>query len=536
MRHTLDLILEQIRGAWRFRGTAMLVAWVVCLSGWLIVLALPDTWSAWARVYVDTRTRLSQVTHGIAVESNIASQAEAVREALLGAPQLEKVARLAIPGFAAATPETQADIVQSLRTRLDVQATNDRYAAAQALEHGVPADLYTITYTDKSRDIAHRVVDQLLRLFLANSLGGSQEGSEQAQQFLSLQIVEYDKKLAAAEAALADFKREHAGLVPGSTGDYFARLHAETDELDKNRLALTIAEQKRDELRRQLAGEMPVMGSAGAAPGRAGGGADTATLIRETQARLDELLLRFTDKHPDVVAARRQLEELKARQKTELDAVRRGDQSAIAATGLAANPVYQGMRLQLSQIDVEVAADRQQVADQEHKIAEQRKMINTAPQVEAEYERLNRDYAVTHTQYQALVERLSSARLSDKADATGVVRFEVVEPPRVDPDPVFPKRARLILAVLAAGLAAGVGVAYLLHQLRPVFTSPRQLSEATQLPVLGSVSMTWVERHRAAGRRALWAYSFGAALLVLVAVVTLLTDDFTSRFLHALIA
>jgi hypothetical protein len=116
------------------------------------------------------------------------------------------------------------------------------------------------------------------------------------------------------------------------------------------------------------------------------------------------------------------------------------------------------------------------------------------------------------------------------------VRFEVVDPPAVDPVPVFPKRTRLILEVLAAGLAAGLGVAYVLHQLRPVFTSPRQLTAATQLPVLGSVSMTWVERHRAAGRRALWTYSVGAALLIVVAVLTLLTDDFTSRFLRALVA
>jgi polysaccharide chain length determinant protein (PEP-CTERM system associated) len=529
MRHTLDLIFEQIRGAWRFRRTAMAVAWGVCVLGWLVVLALPDTYSARARVYVDTRTRLSQVTQGIAVESNIASQAEEVRQALLGGPQLEKVARLAIPGFATATPEAQADMVLRLRDRLEVEATNDR----EAMQHREPADLYTITYTDRSVEGAHRVVDQLLRLFLANALGGSQEGSEQAQQFLTQQIEEYDKRLATAEERLADFKREHAGLVPGSTGgDYFARLHGEEDQLDKDRVALTVAEQKRDELRRQLAGEMPVMGSAGGA----GGPIDTAGAIRETQARLDDLLLRFTDKHPDVIAARRQLEDLKARQKTELDAVRRGDQSAIAATGMAANPVYQGMKLQLSQIDVDVAADRQQVADQEKKITELRKLINTAPQVEAEYERLNRDYSVTHTQYQALVDRLSRARLSDKADATGVVRFEVVDPPTVDPEPVAPKRTKLIFQVLAVGLAAGLGVAYLMHQLRPVFTSPRQLSDATQLPVLGTVSMTWVERHRAAGRRAVWAYSFGAALLVLVAVVTFLTDDFTSRFLHALIA
>jgi hypothetical protein len=116
------------------------------------------------------------------------------------------------------------------------------------------------------------------------------------------------------------------------------------------------------------------------------------------------------------------------------------------------------------------------------------------------------------------------------------VRFEVVDPPVADPTPVFPKRPRLILLVLVSGLAAGLGVAYLMHQLRPVFTSARQLTEATQLPVLGSVSMTWVERRRAAGRRAVWAYSLGAAALVLVALVTLLTDDFTSHLLHALIA
>ncbi len=523
MGHALDLIVQQIRGAWRFRRSALLIAWLVCLIGWLIVLAWPDTYSAGARVYIDTRTRLGQVTQGIAVESNIASEAEGVRQALLGGPQLEKVARLAIPGFAAAPPDTQADIVQGLRTSLDVQASSER----EGLKNQ-PADLYTITYTHRNRETARRVVDQLLRIFLANSLGGSQEGSEQAQQFLSQQIAEYDKRLAAAEARLADFKREHAGLVPGATGgDYFSRLHSETDELDRDRLALTLAEQKRDELQRQLSSET---GSTN------GGGADTATQIRDTQARLDELLLRFTDKHPDVIAARRTLEDLKVRQKAEIEAVRRGDQAAIAATGLTSNPVYQGIKLQLSQIDVEVAGARQQVAGQEAKIAEQRKMINTAPQVEAEYERLDRDYAVTHTEYQALVDRLSRAKLSDKADATGVVRFEVVDPPAVNPEPVSPNRLKLILEVLAAGLGAGIGAAYLLHQLRPVFSSTRQLMELTQLPVLGSVSMTWPERHRASARRAIWRYALGATTLVLLAVVLLLTDDMTSQFLHRFVA
>src|SRR5882672_7465614 len=509
----------------------MLVAWIVCLVGWLVVLVMPDTYSAWARVYVDTRTRLSQVTQGIGVASNIAAQAEAVREALLGGPQLQKVARLAIPGYATASSGQQAAIIDGLRTHLQVEATGG--------ERNQPADLYTITYADQDRQTAHRVVDQLLKLFLANAIGGSQEGSEQAQQFLTQQIAEYDKKLAAAETRLADFKRQYAGLVPGATGDYFTRLHGETDNLDKDHSALTVAEQKRDELHRQLSSEEPLMGSSsgrgnGAAGG--GGGADTSSAIRETQARLDDLLLRFTDKHPDVIAARRTLEDLKKRQQIEIAAVRRGDQAAIASSGLAANPVYQGIKLQLSQADVEVAAARRQVADREGRIAELRKMINTAPEVEAEFARLNRDYDVTRGQYQALVERLNRAKLSDKAEATGVVRFQVVDPPTGSDQPVSPDRIRLILVVLLGGLAAGIGVAYLMHQIRPVFASARQLAELTQLPVLGVVSMTWLERHQAQARHAVWVYSMAVAVLIGVAAVTLLTESAASHFLHGLIA
>jgi len=525
MHAALDFILEQVRGAWRFRWTAMLVAWVVCLIGWIVVLMLPDTYSAWARVYVDSRTRLQQVTAGIAVESNLAAQVEAVREALLGGPMLDRVAREAIPDYTRYTDAHKAAIIDGLRSRLSVEANGER---------NQPADLYVISYTDHDSQNTRRVVDALLRLFMTNAVGGSQQSSEQAQQFLSTQIADYDKKLQAAEAKIADFKRQNAGLVPGASGsDYFSRLQAESEELNKDRLSLTVAEQKRDELRRQLSSEQPMLGLTGSG---AGGATDTAGAIREAQGRLDELLLRYTDKHPDVIAARQALDDLRKRQAAEIQAVRRGDQAAIAATGLAANPVYQGIRLQLSQADVEVAAAQRQVSDREARIGELRKMINTAPEVEAEFARLSRDYDVTRGQYQALVERLNRAKLSDQADATGIVRFEVVDPPTGGDHPVAPDRVRLILTVLIGGLAAGLGVAYFMHQLRPVFTSTRQLHELTQLPVLGSVSMTWLERHKAEARRAVWAYSSVAAALVLATLIVLAIQGPTSRFLHGLTA
>jgi polysaccharide chain length determinant protein (PEP-CTERM system associated) len=525
MNAALEFIVEQIRGVWRFRWTAMLVAWVVCLIGWTVVLLMPDTYSAWARVFVDTRTRLSQVTAGIAVESNVASQVEAVREALLGGPQLAKVAQTAIPSFAAATPKQQAAIVEALRTKLTVEANGAQ---------NQPADLFVISYTDHSRN-TRQVVDALLKLFMANALSGSRDSAQQAQGFMTDQIDEYEKKLGAAEGRLADFKREHAGLVPGATGgDYFSRLNSATDELNKQRQALTMAEQKRDELQRQLSSEQPLTG--GSVVLGSGGATDTGSAIREAQGRLDELLLRYTDKHPDVLEARRALDDLKRRQAVETAAIRRGDAAAIANSGLAANPVYQGIRMQLSQADVEVATARRQLGDEQTQIDSLHKMINVAPEVEAEFARLNRDYDVTRTQYQALVERLARAKISDQADATGVVRFEVVDPPIGGAEPIAPDRVRLILSVLLGGLVAGLGVAYLMHQSRPVFTSTRQLTELTQLPVLGSVSMTWLERHKAAARRAVWAYSIAVAALVVLALFTVAIQGPTSRFLQGLMA
>jgi len=118
----------------------------------------------------------------------------------------------------------------------------------------------------------------------------------------------------------------------------------------------------------------------------------------------------------------------------------------------------------------------------------------------------------------------------------GAVLFTVIQPPTGSEVPVSPDRPRLILLVLLAGLAAGVGVTYFMNELRPVFCSGRQLAEITNVPVLAIVGMTWIERHMAQQRRALWAYSAATAALVLVAVITLLIQSPTSHFIHRLLA
>ncbi len=55
--------------------------------------------------------------------------------------------------------------------------------------------------------------------------------------------------------------------------------------------------------------------------------------------------------------------------------------------------------------------------------------------------------------------------------------------------------------MIVAGLGLGGALAYLLHQLKPVFSSSRHLTERTGLPVLGVVSMTWLDKYKAQERK-----------------------------------
>jgi polysaccharide chain length determinant protein (PEP-CTERM system associated) len=524
MQQTLELIHDHLHGIWRFRWIAMIGAWLVCLLGWAAVMAMPDKYEAQARVFVDTRTALTPVLQGISISQDVNAQLNYVQQSLLGRPQLEKVAREAGLDGEAVTPESRAAMINALRDQVQLTAVGPG--------RGEPGGtVYTMQYQDTDRARSLKVVQTLLDTFVEDTLGGKATGSEQAQKFLEGQIQDYERQLREAEQRLADFKRRNVGVMPGADGDYFSRMQNEVDLEKKAQAMLSIAITRREEIERQLRGEAPFAGggitSASGAPAN-----DTMARIKETQAKLDEMLLRFTDKHPDVIALRQTLEELQKRRSVEIEALKRGDPGAAASTGASANPVYQNIQLAMNQAGVEIAALRREIIDRQTKIAELRRMVDTAPEVEADFARLNRGYDITKAQYAALVDKLEKARLGSDAAATGSVRFEVIDPPNAKFQPVAPNRERLIAVVFLAGLAIGGAVAFLLHQLKPVFNNSRVLNEITGLPVLGIVSMTWLNRHQMERRRAYLVYASAAACLLVVFAATARFSSSGSHFVR----
>ena len=517
MTPALEQAFDELRSAWRFRWIALITALVLAVIGWIVVFALPDRYEAYARVFVDTRTALKPVLQGLSMDQDVDAQINYVRQSLLAGPQLEKTAIDTGVLPASVTDERQrARILGDLSDRITFTVTG---AGNQGEDRSTAGTIYGIHYLDSSRARSLRVVTTLLNTFVDETLGGKREGSENAQKFLETQIKDYEQRLSAAEDSLATFKKQHVGLMPSEQGGYFTQLQNEVNESKKTETSLSIAMSRRDELAKQLHSDAAISaaGSSAAVVGAQGvtNGGDTLSRIQETQAKLDELLLKFTDKHPDVIAARATLEELKARRATEMANLRRGDASAVAESGAANNPVYQSIQLELNKADVEIAALRRELSQHQSTVADLRRRLDSAPRVEAEYQQLNRDYDVNKTQYTALLGNYQKARLGEQADNAGSVRFEIVVPPTAPVAPVWPTRTWLLAGIWIAALTAGAGAAYGLQRLRPVVSSLRALKELVNSPVLGAVGIAFPSQQRVLFRRHLWRFS--AAALVLVA-------------------
>ncbi|MCC5887236.1 MAG: hypothetical protein JJT88_12460 [Gammaproteobacteria bacterium] len=504
------MLLRQVRQVWRHRLLAAVVAFVAAFGGWFAVAQMPDLYRADTRLYVDTASMLNRLLAGVAMDSSEVDQEflRLAQRSLLTRPNLERIARETDMDIQAVTPQQRERMLSGLASQIRVRAESTQRRGQE--------NLFQLSYEHPDPDHALRVVRAVHDVFIESVLGLTRRDTEKMDVFLDRQIAHYEERLEAAEEQRKRFRQENAGLLPGEGQNYFSMLHAARERLREAELNLTRSQRMRDDLQQQVAA-LPG-GAAGpllAEPGSAAAmPASTVAQIRSLEQRLAELEMSYTDQHPDVVATRRQLERLRGPDGeipagSELDT---GSGDAIADRFR-----LQDLRAELARAQAAVASERASVEEYRRRMHELEGAVNTIPQVEAEMARLNRDYNIVRQQYEQLVSRRESARMSREADLTvdeGI--FQVIEPPHVTTRPVAPNRPRLATAVLGGAFALSGGLALLLSLVRPTFGDVGQLRDGTGLHVLGRVGI--VRSRREQFRRMLSFAFYGVVLLILLGI------------------
>ncbi|MEJ2619940.1 MAG: GNVR domain-containing protein [Candidatus Thiodiazotropha sp.] len=465
MNEIIYKIKNYIRSAWRFRWQAIIASWIVAVIGWSVVFTLPSKYASEAKVYVDTESVLRPLLQGSAI--------------------LVDVNRRPIPG----TRETE--------------------------------NFYTIAFEYSDRFMAQRVVKVLLDIFVESALGDTRIESDAAQQFLQKQIVDYESRLLEAENKLTEFKRQNVDTLPRDNGGIFPRLETARTELEAVQLEYKEAKIRRDELKNQydttLAEEQRRQEQLGISAA-----ADTpmGRRLLAMQTRLDDLLLRYTEEHPDVKELKSKIEELRKQAASQPPSA----SAPVSRSNTGSTSALEELKLAYRQSEVELRAVTLRRNEYQERVSELKKKLDTLPKVEAELTRLNRNYSINKENYQELVQRLESAKMSERADEAGdSLKFRVVEPPKVPLLPVGPKRLLLSIGTLIVALGIGGALAFLMSQLKPVYFDIRTLSTELEFPVVGQVSRVMTDDVKTKRRMAISGFitMFVLLIVLFVAIVAI---------------
>lgn len=498
----MNSIYDELRAAlysiWHRRWLALAVAWGVCLLGWLIVALVPNSYESKARLYVQLDDALSEVT-GVGVGDR-KRDIDRVQQTLTSAVNLEKVIRSTAIGEEITTPKQMEVAILGLAKKVKVENVKDSLFEIKA-EYGDGA-----RSDAENAKIASDIVQKLIDIFREENLAGNRGEMSQSLEFMNQQLADRQKELEGAEQKRLVFEAANPDLIQGGA-TALQRLEASRTELRGIDADLAPAQSALAAINGQLAGTpqtLPGVGGQGGARGA----------LADAQAMLSGMRLRgLTENHPDVIAARNQVNAL------------RGPAASEGGPGGIPNPAHSS----LVSIKAERQANVQSLLSRRAGVQADISRITGAqisnPELAAEHQRINRDYDVLKQQYDKLLQDREELRLRGQVETEhSAVKFEVIDPPTTPRAPAAPNRPLLLLAVLVVGLGAGVAATLAIGQLRSTFTTTAKLERMTGLPVLGAISQTLTDAARAMRKRRLKQFYMASAALGGIFVLLLVAE------------
>lgn len=504
MQDTIEQVITYLRGIWRYRWTAMIVAWIVALSGWIYVSTIPNQYEASTRVYIDTDSLLRPLLKGLAVESDIEQRLQLMTRTLLSRPNLEKLMRMTDLDLTVTTPLQRENLLIGLQNKIQV-------TSVRGTQRGGASNFYVISYKDKDRQKAINIVQSLLSILVESSLGDTREDSAAARKFLEQQIAEYEIKLSTSEDRLGEFKRRNLGLLPNNEGGIFNSLRSMQERYDSALLELQEAKNRRATLRRQIeefraTGVPPVQAIQPVI-------SPLQERLQNLKTRLDDMLLRYTEQHPDVIGLRSQIEALTK----QVQAEEESREEMQKADSLESNLLYQQLRISLGEEESNIGAINVRVEEYAKRIEKLKQQVQNLQQVEIELNRLDRDYALNKKNYEELVARRDSAELAGQAEQSGnSIQFRIIDPPFAAEEPVAPNRLMLSASVFLLAIGGGLGGSFLLSQINPAIYNRKLLQELTGMPVFGSVSRVYTDSELLKQRLKYTAFVIASMLLLVM--------------------
>jgi uncharacterized protein involved in exopolysaccharide biosynthesis len=205
--------------------------------------------------------------------------------------------------------------------------------------------------------------------------------------------------------------------------------------------------------------------------------------LQMKKKELESLLQRYSEKHPDVVRVKKEMQALEAQNK---DLV--SNKPASPAKNSSINPLKQVLQTQITDIEAELQALRSQNERLRGQIGVLQARVDNTSIRGIELSKISRGYEITLRKYQDLLGKGLESELSENMEKKQKgEQFQVLDPANFPLKPVRPNRQMIVLLALLAGLGAGVGLALVWDNLDTSFKGSNELEAYVNIPLLATI-------------------------------------------------
>ena len=466
MNAVTDFDISQILNTLsRRKGLIVSVFVVVSLLAAYLATVLPNVYQSSALILV-TPQRVPTSFVASTVTVDLGERMQSITQEIMSRTQLEK-------------------IVQEFNLYVKVISLEDRI---NALRNSIKIEsrrnnVFQLAFASEDPEKAKQVTSRLAALFIEQNLNVREQQAQGTRSFINAEAERLRNELEEQEAVVSKYKATHGYELPDQLDTNLRSLEQLRRGLEANNQRVTALQERKGILQKQAAeADLPKTDALTASLPNAAVSMPHGVQLEMKKKELDSLLQRYSNRHPDVIRAKKEIQAL------ENDSNNTASSQPNSTKTSNVNPVKQVLQTQLRDIDSETKALDMQSEGIRNQISVLQTRVDNTPARGLALAKISRGYDITLRKYQDLLAKSLESELSENMEKKQKSeQFQILDPANLPIKPVRPNRLMIVMAGLVAGLAGGIGLAVLWDSLDSSFRKGEEINAYVNVPLLATL-------------------------------------------------
>lgn len=534
----------------------------VAIAGSIIALSLvvalfwPATYRSTAIILIEEQEIPSDLVRST-ITTYAAQRLQTINQRVMTRANLERIIQKFDLYAKNRRKSPMEEVVEKMRDDLAFEPISAEVIDPRTGQPSKATIAFSLSYDGRDPDLVQRVASEITSLYLEENLKSRTQKTAETSSFLEEEAKQMGTYMSDLEAKLAAFKEAHMHSLPDQKDINLQAIDRTERELADVDSQIRALEDRKFYLDGQLAQVQPESSTITGTGERVLSPAERLKMLKSSHLSLSST---HSDKHPDIVKMRQEIEALEKEVgggevgvdqvkelnglRTELASLRetssenhpdvirlrkqvekleaeinRGaaDESARKiATSTPDNPAYISLKVQKDTTAQDISALVKKRQELRAKLTDYEGRLGQTPDVERQYLTLLRDYDNAMAKYRELKAKEMEAHIAEQLEKKSKgERFSIIEPPMLPEKPVKPNRIAIAFLGFVLALAGGAGYILLMETMDASLRGAKSIAALTGVAPLAVIPLWQTEEDSDEARRRRLLVGIGATVVVI---------------------